>query len=114
MSIASAAPFSGLSLPAKTAPSPAASDQGTERVGTYGGRMASTRGTLRPGLAWNADTQATAGGCLPWAACRSAAAIAASGSSGGVDMHLVASADQAARKVGHEGLRASALRLADG
>src|ERR1017187_3068416 len=33
---------------------------------------------------------------------------------GGVDMYLVTSADQAARKVGHEGLRASALRFADG
>ena len=62
MSIASAAPFSGLSRPAKTAPSPAASDQGTERVGTYGGRIASTRATARQAVAWNADTQATAGG----------------------------------------------------
>src|ERR1017187_4976693 len=35
-------------------------------------------------------------------------------SGGRVDVDLVASADQAARKVGHEGLRASALRLADG
>ena len=62
MSMASAAPFSGLSLPAKTAPPPAAGDQGMTRVGTYGGRIASTRATWLQALAWNADTPATAGG----------------------------------------------------
>src|SRR5258707_7003037 len=79
MSMASAAPFSGLSLPANTAPSPAASDQGTERVGTYGGRIASTRVTVRQALAWDVDTHPTAGGRLPWLAIPSATATAVSG-----------------------------------
>src|SRR5258707_1537557 len=79
MSIAAAAPFSGLSLPANTAPSPAASDQGTERVGTYGGRIASTGVTVRQALAWDVDTHPTAGGRLPWLAIPSATATPASG-----------------------------------
>jgi hypothetical protein len=56
-----ALPFSGLNRPAKTAPSPAESDHGIARVGTNGGRIASTVTTRRHARAWAADTQATVG-----------------------------------------------------
>src|SRR5258708_37753459 len=82
MSTASAAPFSGLSRPANTAPSAAAGDQGMTRVGTYGGRGACTRTTRPQALAWNLDTPATAGGRRPPAAPRTAPAIAGAGGRG--------------------------------
>ena len=62
MSMASAAPFSGLSRPANSAPCPAVPDQGMTPVGGYGGRIASTGTTRRQALAWKSDTAATAGG----------------------------------------------------
>jgi len=79
MSMASAAPFSGLSLPANTAPSPASGDQGMTRVGGYGGRIASTGTIRRQAIAWDCDTAATAGDLPRRAAWRSAAATARSG-----------------------------------
>src|SRR5258708_37736116 len=79
MSTASAAPFSGLSRPANTAPSAAAGDQGMTRVGTYGGRVACTRTTRPQALAWNLDTPATAGGRRPPAAPRPAPPLAGAG-----------------------------------
>src|SRR5499427_10230580 len=62
MSMASAAPFSGLSRPANTAPDPAERDQAIDAVGTSGGRTASTGTTWRQAWAWDCDTVATAGG----------------------------------------------------
>ena len=50
--MASAAPFSGLSRPANSAPCPAVADQGMTPVGGYGGRIASTGTTRRQALAW--------------------------------------------------------------
>ena len=79
MSMASAAPFSGLSLPAKTAPFPAAADQGMALVGTYGGKIASTGTIRRQALAWKADTVAIAGRLRDRTASVSAAATASSG-----------------------------------
>ena len=79
MSMASAAPFSGLSRPANSAPCPAVADQGMSPMRGYGGRIASTGTTWRQARAWNSDTTATAGGRLPRAACRSAADTAWSG-----------------------------------
>ena len=79
MSMASAAPFSGLSRPANSAPGPAVPDQGMTRVGGYGGRIASTGTTRRQALAWKSDTAATAGGLLRRATWRSADDTAWSG-----------------------------------
>src|SRR5438094_663369 len=47
MSMASAAPFSGLSRPANSTPGPAVPDQAMSRTGGYGGRTASTGTTRR-------------------------------------------------------------------
>src|SRR5258708_38851889 len=82
MSMASAAPFSGLNLPANTAPSPAAFDHGMSLVGTYGGKIASTGIIRRQALAWKADTAATPGGPRDRTPSASAAATAASGGRG--------------------------------
>src|SRR4029453_11325787 len=81
MAIASAAPFSGLSLPANRAPLTSARDHGMRAVGTYGGRIASTGTTSRQAAAWKADTVATVGGDAWLAARRSAAETAALGGS---------------------------------
>ena len=62
ISMASAAPFSGLSLPAKSAPSPPSYDHSISPVGTRGGRIAATGTIRRQALAWNSDTPATVGG----------------------------------------------------
>jgi hypothetical protein len=78
ISIASAAPFSALSLPAKTARSPPVGDQRIDLVGICGGRIASTETTSLQPVAWNADTHATVGGGSRPAARRSASATAAS------------------------------------
>src|SRR5438552_900906 len=86
MAIASAAPFSGLSLPAKTAPSPAVGDHGIERGGMSGGVIASGVGDL--------DARHLRSGR-------------------GVDLDVVAPGRQAAGKIGYEHLRPAALRLAD-
>jgi len=79
MSMACAAPFSGLSRPPNTAPAPAERDQAIEAVGTSGGRMASTRTARRQAWAWEADTVATAGGPPSWLTRRRAAVTARSG-----------------------------------
>src|SRR5262249_47859619 len=84
MSMASAAPFSGLSRPANSAPWPAVSAQGMTAVGGYGGRIASTGTTRRQALAWESETVATAGGLLRRAASPSAADTAWAGGRGGV------------------------------
>ena len=57
MSMASAAPFSGLSRPANSAPVPAVADQAMRRVGTYGGRIASTGTTRRQALGLELPTR---------------------------------------------------------
>src|SRR5215208_8227662 len=79
MSMASAAPFSGLSLPANRAPVASARDHGMQAVGTYGGRIASTGTTARQAVAWKADTVASVGGEPRLAARRSAAETASLG-----------------------------------
>src|ERR1700761_2783174 len=79
MAIASAAPFSGLNLPANTAPEPTAGENEIRRVGMYGGRIARTGTTARHALAWWNETAATAGARSPPAAWRSAPATATSG-----------------------------------
>src|SRR5215469_10723658 len=65
MSMASAAPFSGLRRPAKTAPRPLATDHGMSAVGTVGSNTASTGTISRQALSWNAETVAMAGGRAP-------------------------------------------------
>ena len=68
MSMASATPFSGLILPAYTAPLAGGPRPAIDDVGTSGGRIASTRTILRQALAWTADTPAMVGGSSPCAA----------------------------------------------
>src|SRR5262249_60119724 len=79
IAIASAAPFSGLNLPAKTAPDPAVGEKRIFRVGMYGGRIASTETIRRHAFAWVTETHATTGGGLRRPARRIAPATAASG-----------------------------------
>src|SRR5947208_10005747 len=63
ISIASAAPFSGLSRPANTTPSPRLSDQGILAIGTPFGRIV----VMPHAFACHAETVAmVGGGCARW------------------------------------------------